>query len=67
MPDRTLLLLACGAALAAFARLQAPVQHMFALAYAVEALRSHRRARGRYVNPSATNNSSTARCASSIA
>ena len=67
MPDRTLVILAIGMAIAGVLRFHAPVQEMLGFAYAVEALRSHRRELDRYVNPSATNSSSTARCASSIA
>jgi len=66
-PERLLVLLALTGTLAALAQIATPVREAVALLYAVEALRGHRRLLPGYVRPSATNSSSTARCASSIA
>jgi hypothetical protein len=67
MPDRTLLLIALLTQIALLMRVPPFVAQSLAWMYAAQALRSHRLARASYVRPAATNSSSTARCASSIA
>jgi hypothetical protein len=66
-PERLLMLIGFACALATAAQIAPPVREALGVVYAVQALRAHRRLLNGYVKPSATNRSSTARCASSIA
>jgi hypothetical protein len=68
IPDRTTLVIACAIATVPLLGMPSAVQQILGLVYAMRALASHRRAVECYVRPSsAIRNSSTARCASSIA
>jgi hypothetical protein len=68
IPDRSLLVLFVLTMLATLVKAPSPVCESLGLICGLQTLRSHAKALRRdYVSPSRTNNSKTARCASSIA